>query len=73
MATIKKQTASATRIVLKFDSPPSLDELKSAINKVDVADRGSKIAKVSSAGDQTVQAPVRFVFTVEGETEVDVP
>lgn len=71
--TVKKQTGSAIRYVFRFDAPPSMDDLKQAINKVDVADRSSKIAKVLNAGDVATVAPVKFVFVVEGESEVDVP
>ncbi len=71
--TIKKQVAGATRYVLKFDAPPSMDELKAMINKIDAADRGMKIKKCVSAGDQECAGPVKFVFVAEGETETDVP
>lgn len=70
---VKKQTGGATRYVFKFDAPPTMNELKNAINKVDLADRDTKIAKVANAGDVMTVAPVRFVFIVETEAEVDVP
>ena len=74
MATVvKKQTASATRLVLEFDSPPTMDQLKTAINKTDVADRGCVLKRVKNSADISLEPPVRFVFVVEGGTEVTVP
>ena len=74
MATIiKKQIGATTRYALKFDQPPSMTELRQAINSIDLADRTMRLKKISRDDGTSLQEPVRFVFIAEGETETDVP
>ena len=71
--TIKRQIGTATRYVIKFDSPPSMNELRKALGDIDVAERGAPLSLVSNEAGAKTASPVRFVFVTEGESETDVP
>lgn len=71
---IKKVTASSTKLVVAFDTPPSAQDFIDFLKKIDPLDRPNvKIQKVSNINGDGTQSPVRFIFSLDSQTEVDVP
>lgn len=70
--TIKRISSTAQRLVVAFDGPPTVKEMLDALKNIDPADR-TAFLKTARSDTSSTDGPKRFIFVVEGESEVDVP
>lgn len=70
---IKKTLGAEIRYTFTYDQPPTIKEMLDTLKAIDAADRQAVIKRVVSSNDQELKAPVRFVFTLDSSSDVDVP
>ncbi len=72
MATIiKKTTGAEVKYTIQFDTAPTAQQLKKAIN--DLPDNTVGLKRVEDSLGVNVKTPVRFVFISSSQVEEDVP